>query len=65
MRLIALILLCSIALTIDNPAYDRIFRKGTLKSLKQEQLWFDQITDHYNYDATKTTHWKQRYWVYD
>ena len=65
MKILALLLLLCIAMSIDNPKYDTLYRKTPLKSLKQEQYWFDQITDHYNYDSTQKTTWKQRYWAYD
>mgnify|MGYP001954000792 CR=1 FL=1 len=53
-------------MAIDNPKYDRLFRKTTpIQETNQEQYWFDQVTDHYNYDSTQATTWKQRYWVID
>ena len=65
MKIFTIFLLICLSLAIDNPKYDQLFRKSTLKSVQQEQYWFDQITDHYNYDSTQASTWKQRYWAVD
>ena len=64
MRIFLLVLLLtSVAFAKDNPKYDSLFRKRLLMNLKQEQYWFDQVLDHYNYNALTNKEWKQRYWV--
>ena len=65
MKILFILALVCLTISIDNPKYDNLFRKTPLKSVKQEQYWFDQVTDHYNYDSTQASAWKQRYWVVD
>jgi hypothetical protein len=49
--LIGALLLLSV-MAMHHPEYDRLYRDAKTKSLEQEQYWFDQVRDHYNYDAT-------------
>lgn len=63
MNIVLLIFLITFSLAKDNPKYDTFFRKTPSKKLKQELYWFDQVTDHYNYDAKNLKLWKQRYWA--
>ena len=65
MKIFIIFLLICLSLAIDNPKYDQLFRKSTLKTVQQKQYWFDQVTDHYNYDSTQARTWKQRYWAVD
>jgi hypothetical protein len=65
MKILLGLLLVALALTIDRPEYDRLYKNASVQSFKQEALWFDQVLDHYNYDAVAAKTWKQRYWVMD
>lgn len=65
MKILILTLVIVFALAIDNPRYDTLYRTPKVNKIQQEQYWFDQVTDHYNYDSTQLATWKQRYWVFD
>ena len=51
MKIYFLIFLLSLVLAKDNPKYDTLYRKSSVINLKQEQYWFEQVLDHYDYNA--------------
>ena len=63
MKILVLLLIITLTIAIDNPQRDNLFKPKKVKQLKQDQLWFDQVLDHYNYDSVTTQTWKQRYWA--
>lgn len=58
--LIFFLVFCSFSWEIQRR---QLFGEQEEPNLKQEQLWFNQIIDHFNYQNSET--WLQRFYVYD